>query len=228
VSRLGGDKFAVVIPAAVVGEDVAGFIQSLHGAACQAVSLGDTIYLPSFSMGVTRYLMDSRSVEGLMINADMALYEAKRNGRNQWCFFDPKVRNRIEYRQNLKSITTAALEDDLFEIAMQPICCFETGAHLGFEVLVRLRHQGAAVPPDHFIPLAEELGLIVPIGRTVRRKALVARRKMSRRALPRGGSRLISPLWSSGRAGSSKMCRTFCWNIRSPLRIWSSRSRKPR
>lgn len=178
MSRLGGDKFAVVIPAAVVGEDVAGFIQSLHGAACQAVSLGDTIYLPSFSMGVTRYLMDSRSVEGLMINADMALYEAKRNGRNQWCFFDPKVRNRIEYRQNLKSITTAALEDDLFEIAMQPICCFETGAHLGFEVLVRLRHQGAAVPPDHFIPLAEELGLIVPIGRTVRRKALVARRKM--------------------------------------------------
>jgi EAL domain-containing protein (putative c-di-GMP-specific phosphodiesterase class I) len=71
-----------------------------------------------------------------------------------------------------------ALEDDLFEIAMQPICCFETGVHLGFEVLVRLRHQGAAVPPDHFIPLAEELGLIVPIGRTVRRKALVARRKM--------------------------------------------------
>lgn len=87
VARLGGDEFAALIPAEVIGDDVENFLRDTHKFASEAVSLGDTIYVPSFSMGVTLYLGDAETVQCLMINADMALYEAKRNGRNQWCFF---------------------------------------------------------------------------------------------------------------------------------------------
>lgn len=178
VSRLGGDEFAALIPADVMGPDEQSFIRALHQFACEPVLLGDRMYMPSFSMGVTRFPADAETVEGLMINADMALYEAKRNGRNQWCFFDPKVRTKLEYREHLKMVLSEAIEHDLFEIAMQPYCCLSTGAHRGFEILARLMHDGKPVPPDHFVPLAEELGLIAVIGRTILKKALEARRRM--------------------------------------------------
>lgn len=178
VSRLGGDEFAALIPADVIGEDEHAFIRDLHQFACAPVLLGDRMYVPSFSMGVTRFPDDAQTVEGLMINADMALYEAKRNGRNQWFFFDPKVRTKLEYREHLKNVLSDSIEHERFEIAMQPYCCLATGAHRGFEILARLIHDGKPVPPDHFVPLAEELGLIAMIGRTILEKAVKARRQM--------------------------------------------------
>lgn len=178
VSRLGGDEFAALIPDEFIGFDEQAFMRALHQFAGAAVALNDTLYVPSFSMGVTRYPGDAGTVEELMINADMALYEAKRNGRNQWCFFDPNVRTKLEYRSHLKAVLLQAIESDLFQIALQPYCDLSTGAHAGFEVLARLMHHGKPVPPDHFIPLAEDLGLIAPIGRVVRQKAFEARRRM--------------------------------------------------
>lgn len=178
VSRLGGDEFAALIPTNIAGTDPEAFIRALHASSSEAVSLGDKIYLPSFSMGVTRFPGDAQTVEGLMINADMALYEAKRNGRNQWCFYDPRVRTKLEYREHLKAVLNDALSSGAFQIALQPICHLQTREHRGFEILVRLWHEGSRIRPDHFIPLAEELGLIVPIGRAVRRMAFDARRRM--------------------------------------------------
>lgn len=101
-------------------------------------------------------------------------------------FSDPKVRTKPEYRQHLKMVQSHAIENDLFEIAMQPFCCFRTGVHRGFEILARLMHEGKPLPPYHFIPLAEELGLIAPIGRVVMQKALEARRRMVEAGLDPG------------------------------------------
>jgi diguanylate cyclase (GGDEF)-like protein/PAS domain S-box-containing protein len=186
VARLGGDEFAALIPAELLGDNPSEFIQSLHKSACEAVSLDDRIYMPSFSMGVTRYPRDAETVEGLMINADVALYEAKRHGRNQWCFFEPAVRNRLKYREHLKAVLVDALENDHFEIVLQPICCLQTLEHRAFEILVRLQHDGQNIPPDHFVPLAEELGLIAPIGRLVMRKAMAAHMHMVKAGLSPG------------------------------------------
>lgn len=178
VARIGGDEFAMLIPSDVTGDDPKGYINAIKNAASQPISFSDLVYLPSFSMGVTHYPRDSQTLEGLMINADVALYEAKHNGRDQVYFFDPTVLSKLKYRKQLKAILVDALKKDRFEIAMQPFCYVQTFEHCGFEVLVRLSHDGKPVPPDHFIPLAEELGLITAIGKVVREKAMAARRMM--------------------------------------------------
>ncbi|WP_193081555.1 putative bifunctional diguanylate cyclase/phosphodiesterase [Pseudooceanicola spongiae] len=186
VARLGGDEFAAFIPAEAYQNAPEEYLRSLHAFTSKAVSLSDTIYLPSFSMGVTLYPQDAQTVEGLLINADVALYEAKHNGRNQWCIFDQSVRGKLICRNHLKAILADALDNDRFQIALQPFCKFETGAHSGFEVLVRLDDEGSPVAPDLFIPLAEELGFISRIGRVVMQKAMAARQAMVQAGLRPG------------------------------------------
>ncbi|SLN76535.1 putative bifunctional diguanylate cyclase/phosphodiesterase [Roseisalinus antarcticus] len=178
VARLGGDEFAALIPSPGGRPDAEERIAEMHAALCDTMTLSETVYLPAVSMGVTRYPDDAETVQGAMINADVALYEAKRDGRNQWCFFDPQVRRRLEYRNHLKAVLLHALDNDRFDITLQPYCCVRTGAHRGFEVLARLDHDGVPVPPDSFIPLAEELGLMSRIGRILRAKAFEAHGRM--------------------------------------------------
>jgi diguanylate cyclase (GGDEF)-like protein/PAS domain S-box-containing protein len=192
VARLGGDEFGVLLPDDA-GAEVGVALPSdddrmrwLHAALSQAMMLGDSVYVPSFSMGVTRYPRDSETSEGLIIGADIALYEAKRAGRNRWCFFDPAVRERLDYRNMLKAALVDALEADRFVVVFQPIVSVQDGRHLGFEVLVRLTYEGQSLRPDHFIPLAEELGLIGAVSRCVMRKAAAAHRSFREAGLAPG------------------------------------------
>ena len=177
VARLGGDEFAAIMPSEIA-KDGKAFIQDLHSKLCEPVSLDGVIYMPSFSVGVAEYPQDARTAEGLMINADTALYEAKRDGRKTWRFYDPQVRQRLDYRNHLKSVVEAALERDGFDIVLQPICSARTREHTGFEVLARLSHEGKPVPPDQFIPVAEEYGMIPAIGMQIFSKALAACRRL--------------------------------------------------
>lgn len=185
VARLGGDEFAAIVPDALA-PDPQVFMRNLHAAACASAALDGVIYLPSYSMGVARFPTDGRTAEGLLINADVALYDAKRNGRKTWRLFDPEVRQKLDHRNHLKSVVTEALEQESFEIFLQPICHAKTQEHAGFEVLARLFHDGAYVPPDQFIPVAEEYGLIPDVGRCVLAKALLAFREMKARGLAPG------------------------------------------
>jgi len=172
VARLGGDEFAAIIPTPST-EDHRALVRQLHHSACDAVSLDGAIYLPSVSIGVAEYARDARTAEGLMINADTALYEAKRNGRKAFEFYNPDVRLRRDYRFRLRAIVEDALRrDDAFDIALQPICATQTRRHVGFEVLARLTHDEQQIPPDQFIPIAEEYGLINDVGRAITSKAL--------------------------------------------------------
>ncbi|MEM1265907.1 MAG: EAL domain-containing protein [Pseudomonadota bacterium] len=177
VARIGGDEFAAIVPRSAFRGSALATVHHLHTATSQPVALDGSVHIPSLSMGVTTYPTDSETVEGLMINADLALYEAKRHGRNRFRKFDPSVRARLDEREALKGILLSAIETDSFEIALHPICCARTGAHRGFEVLARLSHNGQPISPGHFVPLAEELGLIQPIGRIVLRKGMAAHRR---------------------------------------------------
>ena len=184
-ARLGGDEFAVIVPRSEAG-DPQTFMKALHHAACEPLSLDGVIYMPSTSMGVAQFPRDARTPEGLMINADIALYEAKRSGRKTWQFFDPIVREQLDYRSHIKAILETALEKKTFDICLQPICKADTGALAGFEILARLFHNGESVPPDHFIPTAEEYGLIPDIGRLIMEKAFSTYRDMEREGLNPG------------------------------------------
>lgn len=185
VARLGGDEFAAIVPK-TRAPDARQFIRELHEAACEPTSLDGIIYMPSFSMGVAEFPGDSDTVDGIMASADIALYEAKRDGRRTWRFHDPIVRHKREYRNRLKAIIETALESNSFEIVLQPFCHTKTRRHAGFEVLARLSHEGENITPDHFIPIAEEYGLIPAIGWRVFLKALETFKAMKHEGLDAG------------------------------------------
>lgn len=178
VARMGGDEFAALIPSEAVVADPRGYARMLHASICEPLPLADIIYMPSISIGVTRYPEDAQTVDGLMMNASYALDEAKRNGLSQVCLFDSTILKKQKNRNHFKTILEAAIDHERFEIVMQPIYSMQKMEHYGFEVLVRLSNNGKPVSPDDFIPLAEEMGLIGSIGQIVRKKAMMARRRI--------------------------------------------------
>jgi diguanylate cyclase (GGDEF)-like protein/PAS domain S-box-containing protein len=179
VARVGGNEFAAIIPVSDMTEQQVNLLlNNVHNNASEALMLYDDAYTPSFSMGVTRYPADGQTLENILINADIALHEAKRKGRNGWIAFNIELKEKLEYRRYLKTILNDALQHDLFTIAMQPICTMQSSEHRGFEVLARLSDNGKPIRPDLFIPLAEELGLIIPLGQVIMQKAMAAMRKM--------------------------------------------------
>ncbi|MDE4276803.1 EAL domain-containing protein [Phaeobacter gallaeciensis] len=171
VARLGGDEFGAIIHCDAVARAPKAFIDTMHKKLSEPTSLEGAPYVPSFSLGVAQYPQDGASAEMLLTNADIALYDAKRNGRDAWRFFDSSAQKRIDHRERLESIVVDALANEGFTIALQPICSVTKQEHVGFEVLARLFHDGIFVPPDQFIPVAEEQGHIPAIGRLVLEKS---------------------------------------------------------
>jgi diguanylate cyclase (GGDEF)-like protein/PAS domain S-box-containing protein len=172
VARLGGDEFVVML------EDLS---EVALDAAAQTEAIGEKILVAisqpylldkhehhcTSSIGATLFNNHQSGIDELLKQADIAMYQAKKAGRNTLRFFDPEMQETINNRANLESELRKALERDQFQLYYQ-IQVNQSGYALGAEVLIRWCHpERGIVSPYHFIPVAEETGLILPIGEWV-------------------------------------------------------------
>lgn len=172
ISRLGGDEFVVLLA------DIGGADQAAHVAATvmQAVAhpidVGDQEVGLSASIGIAICPTDGQDVDTLMHHADVAMYHAKQNGRNSFRFFSPEMNARVVERGELEQRLRQALERGEFLLEYQPGIDVGSGRVIGVEALIRWRHpERGLLLPHAFLPVAEECGLIVPIGEWVLREA---------------------------------------------------------
>lgn len=166
VARLGGDEFAVVIPAIPSRGEAERIADQLLQALAMPYRVEGEEFFLTASIGATIMPEDGGNFETLISNADLALTEAKDAGRFQVKFFEPSVRRRQNDRYQLEQRLYRALENREFRVFYQPVIDMATGGTTGAEALIRWfgGEGGRAISPEQFIPIAEENGLIVPIG----------------------------------------------------------------
>ena len=172
VSRHGGDEFVILLAEVGGAEQAAHVAASVLQAITQVYQLGEYELHVSASIGVSVFPVDGDNIDSLMHNADVAMYHAKSRGRDNFQFFNADMNARILERASLEHDLRAALGKDEFVLECQPVIDIASGAVVAGEVLLRWRHpQLGLLLPERFITVAEECGLMVPIGGWVLRQA---------------------------------------------------------
>jgi diguanylate cyclase (GGDEF)-like protein/PAS domain S-box-containing protein len=168
VSRLGGDEFVVLLAQVEHAEDAAYSARKILRALAAPHIIDNKSLDINVSIGVSTYPSDGQDAEGLMNRADNAMYEAKEHGRNNYQFFRHEMHARLAERQSLEADLRYALGRNEFLLHYQPKLGLQTGEITGVEALIRWLHpQRGIIYPAQFVPIAEECGLIVPIGQWV-------------------------------------------------------------
>jgi len=187
VSRQGGDEFVVLLSEMEESEDAAiSALRILHAVA-EAHTIDQHDLHVTTSIGLSVFPDDGKDAETLIKNADTAMYQAKENGRHSYQFFKPAMNVRAVERQSIEESLRRALERQEFALHYQPKINLKTGDITGAEALLRWNHPvRGPISPARFIPVAEDCGLILPIGQWVLREACKQGRAWVDAGLPLG------------------------------------------
>ena len=172
VARVGGDEFMLVLPENPEDGTGVAVLTRIMEAVAQPIMIEEHEFVVTCSVGVATYPTDADSADGLSRFADIAMYRAKELGRNVFQFYTSEMNERTLDRLKIETDLRRALERDEFVLHYQPQLCLKSGKIIGMEALLRWNHptQGM-IAPARFIGLAEDMGLIVPIGAWVLRTA---------------------------------------------------------
>jgi diguanylate cyclase (GGDEF)-like protein/PAS domain S-box-containing protein len=172
VARLSGDEFVVILSQHEDQPLTADIVQRVMDSVAQPVMLGPKEFFVTCSIGVAAYPSDGTPPESLIEHADIAMYRAKKLGRNNFQFYTPAMNEESLERVRIESALRNALERNEFVLHYQPQVDLKTGRIVGMEALIRWKHpELGMVPPSRFVGVAEDTGLIVPIGAWVMRTA---------------------------------------------------------
>ena len=185
LARVGGDEFCVLLTRMAQFQDAARVAEEILDSLRRPVEVGGRELFITASIGIAMYPLDGEDADALLKNADAAMYFAKSQGRNNYQFYGKEMNSRAMERLALESRLRRAIQRGEFELYYQPKIDLRTNEVAGAEALIRWRHpELGMVPPMQFIPIAEDSGLIIPIGEWVLHQAAAQLRKWQLDGVP--------------------------------------------